>query len=267
MIKGRLAFLKFPRRALLFVFVFVSSASAWAGTYQLVSGNGKDVCEAYRRNFEPRHDPEPMACERHYDPGIPEFTKPVWTELNLKKHFDLYRKAQVYLLQNDNSPEGMKLSNAEIREVAENLEPRAKTWHVQLYLARLDLARDGRLFNVLMVTRHGCGPNAFPDDKITTSDLFLLNDSLTDIDHDRQDSTNGWLDHASIELYKGKPYIEAYVADDGWRHLLTGNGILSVHQYTRAAQIAREFPQAEVSGDAPLVICKIQYLQNSPDNK
>jgi hypothetical protein len=46
---------------------------------------------------------------------------------------------------------------------------------------------------------------------------------------------NGWFEHASIELYKGIPYIEAYVPDDDWRSLLTGNGTLRVFRYARAA--------------------------------
>jgi hypothetical protein len=208
-----------------------------------------------------------MACERRYDPAVPGFTSPHWTELDLKKHFDLYRKTQIYLLRNDNSPEGMKLSDEDITKVAENLAPRAEAWHVQLYLARLDLAGDGRLLNILMVTRRGCGPDAFPIDKTTTSDLFFLNDSLTDIDYERQDNMNGSLEHATIEIYKGKPYFEKYTADDGWRNLLTGNGMLSVFQYAHASQIVREFPLADLHGDAGLTICKVQYVHSSPENR
>jgi hypothetical protein len=88
-----------------------------------------------------------------------------------------------------------------------------------------------------------------------------------DIDSERQDNMLGTLAHATIEMYKGKPYFELYTADDGWRSLLTGNGILSVLQYAHAAQIARKFPQAEVHGDGPLTICEVQYLHDSLEKK
>lgn len=255
------------RGAMVAALMCLLSGSAWAGTYQLITGNGKDVCEAYKRNFEPRHDPVPMACERRYDSGIPGFTSPQWIKLDLKEHFELYKKAQVYLLRNDNSPQGAKLSDKEIMEVSDNLGPRAETWHVRLYLARLDLAGDGKLLNVMMVEQRGCGPNSKPTDKTTKSDLFFLNESLTDIDYDRQDNMNGWFKSATIEIYEGKPYIEVYAADDDWSHLLTGNGILHVFRYARAIQIAREFPQAEVRGDGPVKMCEVQYLHDSFERK
>lgn len=254
-------------RALVSTLISLLSVSASAGAYQLATGSGKDVCEAYRQNFEPRHDAKPMACERQYDPGIPGFAKPKWTRLKLKEYFDLYKKTQVYLLRNDSSPQGMKLSDKDITKAAENLAPSAATWHVQLYLAKLDLAGDGQLQNVLMIQRGGCGPEAKPTDKTTMSDLFFLNDSLTDIEYARQDNMNGWFSHATIETYKGKPYIEVYVPDDGWRDLLTGSGTLRVFKYTSASQIARKFPQAEVRGDGPLMVCEVKYLHDSTETR
>lgn len=267
MIMGWLTALQLSRGALVSALICLPSGSAWAGTYQLVTGNGKEVCEAYKRNFEPRHDPVPMACERYYDPDIPGFARVHWISLDLKKHFELYKKTQVYLLRNDNSPQGAKLSDKEITEVSENLEPRAETWHVRLYLARLDLDGDGKLLNVLMVEQRGCGPNAKPTDETTKSNLFFLRSSLTDIDYNRQDNMNGWFENATIEIYRGKPYIEVYAADDDWFHLLSGNGVLHVFQYERAAQIAREFPQAEARSDGPVKICEVQYLHNSTERK
>ena len=158
----------------------------------------------------------------------------------------------------------MKLSDADIIKGTENLKSSAKTWHAQLYLARLDLAGDGRLLNVLMVQRGGCGPDAKPTDAATISDLFFLNDSLTDIDYVRQDNMNGWFEHATIETYKGRAYIEVYVPDGGWLQLLTGNGVLHVFKYMRAGLLAAKFPQAEVPSDGPVTMCELQYRRISP---
>jgi hypothetical protein len=265
MFKKRRAFREFIPRLMMSTLAFLFSASAWAGTYALVTGAHEEVCEAYKRNFEPRHDSEPMACERRFDPDVLGFSSVQWTRLNLSDHFDLYKKTQVYLLRNNNSSQGMKLSDADIIKATENLRASAATWHVQLNLARLDLAGDGQLLNVLMVQRGGCGPDAKPTDAATISDLFFLNDSLTGIDYARQDNMNGWFEHATIESYKGRPYIEVYVPDGGWLHLLTGSGILHVLQYVQAAQIAVKFPQAEVRGDGPIAECELKYSQGSTE--
>src|ERR1700761_4421018 len=71
-----------------------------AGEYALTDGQGIAVCEAYRKNFEPRHDVEPMACERHYSPAIPGFSAVPWHRLDLTKHFQLYREAEINLATN-----------------------------------------------------------------------------------------------------------------------------------------------------------------------
>ena len=265
MAKERVGARKTWQRLLMSTLICLFSASGWAGTYELITGGHKEVCQAYRRNFEPRHDPQPMACERRYDSGIPGFSAPKWTKLNLSDHLDLYRKTEIYLLRNDNSPQGMKLSDPDIMKGTEDLAPSAETWHVQLFLARLDLTGDGQLLNILMVQRAGCGPDAKPSDTATISGLFFLNDSLTDIDYERQDNMNGWFEHATIEVYKGRPYIEAYSPDGGWLRLLTGNGVLHIFQYARAAQITRLFPQAEVHGDGPIPACELKYLHNATE--
>ena len=72
-------------------YFIVDGEARSAGTYELVTGDHENVCEAYRRNFEPRHESEPMACERRFDPKIPGFSRANWTKLNLNDHFDLNR--------------------------------------------------------------------------------------------------------------------------------------------------------------------------------
>jgi hypothetical protein len=204
---------------------------AAAGEYKLTKGDGLPVCEAYRRNFEPRHDKEPMACERHYDPKIPGFKTVPWKKLDLKTHFQLYREAEVELATHVYGGRGMAMSEKEAQEMAKDLDGKARHLQVELYVARLPLFLGLHAVNVLSVRELGCGRDPKPDVKI--SRLFVLNGSMTHIDRQKQELLEGGgNNNATIELFEGEPYVEAYVADDNWSTLFTGSGALSVAQYT-----------------------------------
>jgi hypothetical protein len=202
----------------------------FAGDYKLVSGQGIPVCEAYRRNLEPRHDVEPMACERQYAPSIHGFSSPNWKKLDLSSHFELLRKAWVYLQENNDSPQGMKLSDEEIeKDAAANLKGMAAAHLMELYVARLDLVGDGKLHKVLALRQEGCGPVQLSG-HITR--LFVLDSAGKDIDKTVPQSWNSYY-NATIEMYQGQPYLESYTADDNWQTLLTGSGVLTVSRFGR----------------------------------
>ena len=206
------------------------TSTALAGSYTLVDGAGIPVCEAYRRNFEPRHDVEPMACERSYDPAIRGFANVQWRRLDLRKHFQLYRDAELILATNTGmGGQGMVLSDSEAAEMARSLEAKARHLRVELYVARVPLFGPDRPVNILNVREVGCGPMPKPSVKI--SRLFVLDDSLERIDTIMQEQLEGWGLNGSIEIYNGEPYIEAYEPDDNWSTLLTGNGALSIGKF------------------------------------
>jgi hypothetical protein len=169
--------LRFESAALLFALLSVFGPKAsMAGEYKLIEGEGKPVCEAYRNNLEPRSDSRPMACDRQYDPSIQGFSSPEWRELDLSTHFELYRNAWIYMQEHNDSPQGMKLSNDQVRRFASSrLQRRANSKNVHLYAAQPDLVHDGKLRKVLAVREDGCGPDQIPGTHITR--LFVLDPS------------------------------------------------------------------------------------------
>src|SRR4030088_2936182 len=82
---------------LLLVLGALNPATAVAGEYRLIEGQGKDVCEAYRKNLEPRNDPMPMACERDYNPAIAGFSSPQWHKLEIQKNRRVFLRGWIYL--------------------------------------------------------------------------------------------------------------------------------------------------------------------------
>jgi len=206
------------------------TSSVIAGTYQLTLGQGRDICEAYRRNLEPRRDKTPMACERSYDPTIAGFAAPYWQTLDWRTHLDLLRKARIYLQEHNSFARAMKLSDAEAeRDTPEHVRGWAQTNHVELRTADLDLVGDGGHWKMLAMTEDGCGAHRLPGSRITR--LFILNAAGTDVDTSVPRSWNDYY-NATLELYRGRPYVEFYAADDNWGKLLTGNGELDIMRFT-----------------------------------
>ena len=77
-----------------------------AGEYALTDGQGIAVCEVYRKNFESRHDIEPMACERRYSPAI----------------LQLYREAEINLATSVDGGQGTVIPEKDEVEMAKALD-------------------------------------------------------------------------------------------------------------------------------------------------
>jgi hypothetical protein len=214
-----------------FALAGVEIPSAVAGEYKLTQGEGVAVCAAYQRNLEPRHDLEPMACERQYDVSIPGFAAVKWRNLSLKEYFQLYREAETQLATHVYGGQGMTLSETSAKEMAEDLRGKAQHLGVELYVARVPLFGRARVVNVLSVRELACG--ATPKANVRISRLFVLNESMTHIDPREQKLLEGWNNNATIELYEGTPYLEGYAADDNWGTLFTGSGVLSIAKFTK----------------------------------
>jgi hypothetical protein len=216
---------------LLLVLAALNPATAVAGEYRLVEGQGQDVCEAYRKNLEPRNDPMPMACERDYNPTIAGFSSPQWHKLDIKKHRRLFLRAWIYLQKHNTASQGTKLSDAEIeRDARDYLEAVLKSGGVELLTASLDLTGNGKMRKVLALRLQGCGPDQAPTH---TTEPFVLDESGSDIARNVPEDWNLYY-NATVELFNGRPYLESYRADDDWGMLLKGTGTLNVLQYTQA---------------------------------
>jgi hypothetical protein len=226
----------------------------WAGRYTLVTGEGVDVCEAYRRNFELFDDSKPMACERQYDPKIKEFSSPPWRKLDLKKHFELYKKAEIYLQK------GWKGATKE--DILDGIELRAEHQKIELYIAHVDIDGDGNLVNVLAVCDFLCGPNPKMTEEFRKTRLYLLNKKLTDFDYPRQRSWGSLYNNATLKIYSGKPYVESYVPNDGWGNLFTKSGKFFVFREVSLNQMKLDGGRSRVK-----TVCEFDYVPDSIDAK
>ncbi len=135
-----------------------SVRSGICGGVRTLRGDGLAVCEAYRQNFEPRHDAEPMDCERQYDPKIAGFSEVPWRRLDLKEHFDLYREAEINLATNVDGAQGTVMSEQDALPMSKALESKAEHLNVELYVARLPLFGTAHPVNVLSVRELAVGP-------------------------------------------------------------------------------------------------------------
>lgn len=185
---------------------------AMAGEYALTEGDGLAVCEAYRRNFEPRHDLEPIACERQCNPTIPGFSAVPWRRLDLGEHFDLYREAQINLATNVDGGRGIAMSQQDALAMTKALEPKTQYLHVELYVARLPLLGAAHPVNVLSIRELPCG--AIPKTDVKISRLFVLNSMLTHIDPREQKRLQRWGNDAAAAMYDGTPYLENMIKED-----------------------------------------------------
>ena len=176
-----------------------------------------------------------MACQRHYDPSIQGFASVPWTRLDLKNHFLLYQEAEMYLATDVASAQQSTVaSEAEAKKMSERLHGKAEHLQVELYVAKVKLFGSNRAVNLLSVRELACGADPKPDVKV--SRLFVLNEDMTRIDKRLQKRFHGgWYNNATVELFDGEAYLENYVPEDGWGNLFSGDGTLSVSQYSEGS--------------------------------
>jgi hypothetical protein len=235
---------------LIFAFALCLSAlpvrQSTAGTYRLVKGAGLPVCEAYRRDLEPRHDAEPMACVREYDPAVGGFSPVPWKQIDVDQNIDLYREAKMNLATNINSAQGTVLSEQDAQRTANSIRVPNSHPNVELYIAEVPLFGKEGASNVLSVRELACGP--IPKPNVRISRLFILNKSMTHLDSAKQKRLQGWSNNATLELFDGVPFLETYTPDDNWGTLFSGSGALSVWKH---------------NGRAFELICKISFTPSN----
>jgi hypothetical protein len=216
----------------------------WGGTYTLVHGHERELCQDYAKNLARyAHLPEPMACERLYHPDFPQFSTPTWQKLDIAKHFVLYEKIERYHLKG-------YLEGKELEKYITGARARVKNLQVTLYITQVDLDNDGKLENILALRSIACGPywflrgasqekidsyasrgiNTAPYTSATREKmaLYLLNNTLRDINRPLQEHLFGEGSGYSRELffYKGQPYIDMFEPRN--QHDFFGHGEISV---------------------------------------
>lgn len=202
--------------------------AAHAGKYELIKGQGVEVCEAYKRNLNSFGSHWPMNCEREVDPEMAKLglTKPEWHSLEPIKHFNLIVDIDKFLQPTAYKPALSKQQIADLRT-------QAKQKSVSLLLTDIDINNDGQPEPVLKFS-YGCAPPgsggwwATPivvvDVSYQSLDRAKTLPLLQNESSDREKyPAGGWrYTMYDIFLFKGKTYF------DRWSDSREDTGILRV---------------------------------------
>jgi len=199
-----------------------------AGQYELVKGEGVEVCEAYKKNLNSFSKLRyPMACERKINPEMKDFSQPNWKEVDAWQNKELIRKIAKFLEPN------AKSIDVNIDYWFSNLKEGIKNGHVRLSAVFIDIDNDEKADNVAKYIDGACGmahlystPIVVLDGEGKQLDIektkpLLQNDSM-----DREKyPAGGW--HYSmydIFLYKNQVYF------DKWSDVESETGFLQVYK-------------------------------------
>lgn len=190
---------------LLFILVFISPVSAFAGQYELVKGKGVEVCEAYGKNLNSLNPPLALTeLERKLNPEFKDFSKPQWEKMYF--HTDgaekLFPKIDLFLWERDANPvyyfpvTEWKNWRGTPRQYAQAWKQYKKVRQailsVGLPITKVDIDNDGKIENIA-------------HDSVNNNILLVLNDDETDIDLEK---TSRFLQHSSRKA-KGKGELTA----------------------------------------------------------
>ena len=230
--------------------VMVPSASA--GEYQLVIGEGVEVCEACKRNLE-RMTVHP-ACERDYSRQLGLGT-PEWKPFDVAGHIGAMEQVLTYLATGSEFPDDRYSMGEEqfvdtIRRIGTKEEPWA-------YWAQVDINNEGTLKPVLKLHSAFCKLRADGAFGLAYSaPIVVLNENLTGIDRVMTDlvmqnpQRNGaWPGETNYQLYgvfsyKGETYFDRW--NDTGNEDESERSTLSIY---------------ESNGDKTKKLCQLKELQ------
>jgi hypothetical protein len=230
----------------------IMSQAVSAGEYQLVIGEGVEVCDACKRNLE-RMTVHP-ACERDYS-GQLGLSTPEWKPFDVRAHMGAMERVLTYLATGNEFPDDryiMRDDQAEdaIRRISTKEEP----W---VYWAQVDINNDGKLEPVLKLHSSLCGQKYDGSfGRAYSAPIVVLKENLSGIDHamttlvmqnpypsgDRAGETKYQL--YGVFHYKGETYF------DRW------NDLGSEDEHDRAT-----LSVYESTGGKTRKLCQIKELQ------
>jgi hypothetical protein len=223
-----------------------------AGEYQLVIGEGVEVCEACKRNLE-RMTVHP-ACERDYSSQLGLGT-PEWKPFDVAGHIGAMEQVLTYLATGSEFPEDRYSTGEEqfadtIRRIGTKEEPWA-------YWAQVDINNEGTLKPVLKLHSAFCKLRADGSfGRAYSAPIVVLNETLSGIDRVMTDLVmqnphrNGaWLGETNYQLYgvfsyKGEIYFDRW--NDTGNEDESERSTLSIY---------------ESNGDKTKKLCQLKELQ------
>jgi len=184
---------------------FPVSSRAW--TYELIEGNGVEVCEEYGKNLNSlRHF---MLCERESNGDFIDFKKPAWVKMDLWENRDLVKKVELFL--------GLRhayMDSIKWPKVWEDvLKERIERGSVVIMFSRVDIYNNGKDENVIKYIDGYC-----PSSKAFGGPLLILNAKRTEVDVAKTiplmqnvGNVEGW-DHAMYDIFtfRKKAYFDRW---------------------------------------------------------
>lgn len=172
--------------------VTVATPSVFAGEYQLIKGQGVEVCEAYGKNLNAFKPKMPITCGRGVHPEFKDFSKPDWKRIsetpNPPPDNRVFDKIDRFLWERDANPvynvvvtqwPNWKGTKEQREQAWQHFLISRKTMGQQLtgfYVADLDLEGDGTPEHVYL--EQNCGSSF-------GSLLLVLNQDYTDLDYEK----------------------------------------------------------------------------------
>jgi hypothetical protein len=127
-----------------FLFWLLIIDLASAGDYVLVLGKGFEVCEAYLKNLNSFPNHPPMVCDRPLNLKLPEFQKPEWKPLDIRKTIELLKDMSRYADRGRT-----KNFDAEHEKWLPGMLTAIEAGRLRFSLTRLDVNKDGIAENIL----------------------------------------------------------------------------------------------------------------------
>ena len=152
------------------------SVPAHAGRYELVTGKGVEVCEAYLKNLNAFDRTEPLVCEREIHPSAKDFKIVEWKKLDAWENRELVKNIELFL---NNHPRGKP--NGNIQKWEEGVRDRAESVHLGISITQIDIDNDGKPENVVKYYDGSCAGST----RKYAIPILVVNSNLRTLDVER----------------------------------------------------------------------------------
>jgi hypothetical protein len=203
---------------LLLLLWMVMSQGVSAGEYQLVIGDGLEVCEACKHNLE-RMTVHP-ACERDYS-GQLGLSIPEWKPFDVGAHMGAMERVLTYLATgNEFSDDRYITRDDQVEDTIRRISTKEEPW---AYWAQVDINNDGKLEPVLRLHSSLChqkydgsfGRAYSAPIVVLKENLSGIDQAMTDLVMQNPDRSGGKPGETNYQLYgvfhyKGETYFDRW---------------------------------------------------------
>lgn len=224
------------RMVRVFWFLVLLPIAAWAGHYELVKGQGVDVCEAYLKNLNAFG--YPMVCEREIDPEFGSLKKPKWKKIDFnlaeKLAWEEYEMALISM--------GIVLDDKRRIGHREWMNEQIRNGVIVFWESKIDINNDGVLERVVKKRQGIC-----PVNHAFAVEIFIITKDGKNIDLEKTKYVNANMSEIADKIAKKSGRKE--FGDAGFpRNKLWGYALYDVFMYKGKAyfdfwEMGIEYPE------------------------